>query len=361
MHISELTVDSYRGLIDLELSNLGKVNIIVGENNAGKTSLLEAIQLFCTPTELGLVEVTTQKNTFFDPNHINFEFYENFRYLFPHTPNKRSWYVGMRGVMDSNQIVLSVTGDFNEVHLSETNHFITQKNVDTFSEEVNNLAETPVSAFSGFLDYTCNDIQERGVLFLHEGCFIKKDEVPCILPPVKFISNITHNISNSVSNLLQNENTKEKAVTLLQKYNKNIKDIVSNAQGVFVLETVGRNYIPLGIYGIGMIRTLSILNILTSTKNGIILIDEVETSLHTSVMEDVFQFIIETARELNVQLFLTTHSMEAIDKLLAASGKCLNDVRIVRLKQKAGKTYAQVTSGLEAIKFRENYGMELRG
>ena len=31
---------------NLTMENLGQINIIIGENNSGKTSILEAIQLF---------------------------------------------------------------------------------------------------------------------------------------------------------------------------------------------------------------------------------------------------------------------------------------------------------------------------
>lgn len=42
----EIKIGSYRGLRRVELNNLGHINVIVGANNSGKTSILEAIQLF---------------------------------------------------------------------------------------------------------------------------------------------------------------------------------------------------------------------------------------------------------------------------------------------------------------------------
>ena len=44
--LKRLTIGSYRGLRKLTMENLGQINIIIGENNSGKTSILEAIQLF---------------------------------------------------------------------------------------------------------------------------------------------------------------------------------------------------------------------------------------------------------------------------------------------------------------------------
>lgn len=47
MHdLTEILIKQYRGLINLELKNLNKINIFVGPNNCGKTSILEAISLW---------------------------------------------------------------------------------------------------------------------------------------------------------------------------------------------------------------------------------------------------------------------------------------------------------------------------
>ena len=40
--LKRLTIGSYRGLRNLTMENLGQINIIIGENNSGKTSILEA-------------------------------------------------------------------------------------------------------------------------------------------------------------------------------------------------------------------------------------------------------------------------------------------------------------------------------
>ena len=44
-----IDIKAYRGLKNITLQNLSRVNILVGENNTGKTSILEAIQLLRDP------------------------------------------------------------------------------------------------------------------------------------------------------------------------------------------------------------------------------------------------------------------------------------------------------------------------
>lgn len=50
-HLNNLTIHQFRGLRQLELRELGGVNLLVGVNNAGKTSVLEAISTYCRPLD----------------------------------------------------------------------------------------------------------------------------------------------------------------------------------------------------------------------------------------------------------------------------------------------------------------------
>src|SRR5579863_911637 len=43
--ISSVQIRGYRGFADFEMSGLERVNLLVGTNNSGKTSVLEAIHL----------------------------------------------------------------------------------------------------------------------------------------------------------------------------------------------------------------------------------------------------------------------------------------------------------------------------
>ncbi len=63
---------------------------------------------------------------------------------------------------------------------------------------------------------------------------------------------------------------------------------------------------------------------LTTCENGIVLIDEIENGLHYSVQEEMWKMIFEIAEHLNVQVFATTQSIDAIK----AFGKIVNMMKI---------------------------------
>jgi len=73
--------------------------------------------------------------------------------------------------------------------------------------------------------------------------------------------------------------------------------------------------VPIGSMGEGIWRMLSLAISLSRAKDGIFLIDEIDTGLHFSVMAKLWRFVAETAREFNVQVFATTHSLDCVRSL----------------------------------------------
>src|SRR5258708_14421514 len=71
--------------------------------------------------------------------------------------------------------------------------------------------------------------------------------------------------------------------------------------------------LPLRSLGDGMQRILGIALALVNTTDGILLIDEIENGIHYSVQPELWQLIFQLARRLNVQVFATTHSWDCIE------------------------------------------------
>ena len=49
--LDNVTIDGFRGLRNLRLDELGLINILVGKNDSGKTSVLEALSILCNPLD----------------------------------------------------------------------------------------------------------------------------------------------------------------------------------------------------------------------------------------------------------------------------------------------------------------------
>ena len=86
-------------------------------------------------------------------------------------------------------------------------------------------------------------------------------------------------------------------------------------QGILVGQKGAQLRLPIGSYGDGMRRLLAISLALVSTKNGCLLIDEIDTGLHWTVMEDMWLLVVEAAQRYDIQVFATTHSHDCIEGL----------------------------------------------
>ena len=70
--------------------------------------------------------------------------------------------------------------------------------------------------------------------------------------------------------------------------------------------------VPITSYGEGLQRIFEIALSFAYCKNGVLLIDELETAIHYSLLVNFTKFIQELAVKFNVQVFITSHSKECI-------------------------------------------------
>ena len=86
-----------------------------------------------------------------------------------------------------------------------------------------------------------------------------------------------------------------------------------------------------------------------SLKGKRILIDEIEIGIHYSKMKDFWVNIFNICKELDVQLFATTHSQECIEAYVEASKEVgEKDIRLIRLQGNKDKS-------IKAIYYKEEY------
>ncbi|EPX56600.1 hypothetical protein D187_007942 [Cystobacter fuscus DSM 2262] len=85
--------------------------------------------------------------------------------------------------------------------------------------------------------------------------------------------------------------------------------------GIFVKLAHSEQRVPIGSLGAGSKRLLVLAMNLVKSAGGYVLLDEIDTGLHYSVMVKMWEFVIETARRLNIQVFATTHSLDCIQAL----------------------------------------------
>jgi len=101
-----------------------------------------------------------------------------------------------------------------------------------------------------------------------------------------------------------------------------IKDLeILSRQGIrptLFVQHKHTGFTPLSALGDGIRRVLAMATSIASVRGGLLLIDEIETAIHKDALTRVFEWLVQACKHFDVQLFATTHSLEAIDAILAA-------------------------------------------
>lgn len=77
-------------------------------------------------------------------------------------------------------------------------------------------------------------------------------------------------------------------------------------------------------------------------------------------MNKIFSWILSTAVKLNIQLFITSHSKEAIEKVLKCDPTLQDKMNLYTLYKKDDSTLTRKLSCYEAIEAMDDYDIEVR-
>lgn len=118
--------------------------------------------------------------------------------------------------------------------------------------------------------------------------------------------------------------------------------------------------VPIGSMGDGLKRLLVLSVNLVTSAGGFLFVDEIDTGLHYSVIAKMWHLIIETATRLDVQVFASTHSLDCIQALAEVCEKVPHlgaEVSVHRAQEGASATVRYSANDLAlAIK----HEMEIR-
>ena len=287
-HFTKLCIDRYRKLQNLEITNLSKVNIFVGANNKGKTTVLEAFYLLSQLNNLNAfleLEKFRSKTENIDPVFIDKNFTEG---------------INIVAIFDDSQYDIKLSketindNDFDKTGYISTITEIAQINKDTFENKIH--------------------------LFSNKDSVLNSDDKIQKLCPATFTSPYRYNselLKTAHSSLIESKDFDKVLRFIKKNLDSSIEKIelvsINNLNRFMVTSTKNDKAIDITKYGEGLQRIFEIILLMIYSKGGIICIDEIDSAIHKSLLIKFTKFIQELADQYNVQVFLTTHSKECID------------------------------------------------
>jgi len=330
--ISSIQIEGYRGFQHFEMEGLGRLNLLVGTNNSGKTSVLEALHLLTSRGDpMALWQLLWRRGERLpgerNPRHVTPEL--DVSHLF----------TGHEAHVGSN-FTLSAKNETPERHVTFTIGELSQKKREELlaSGEASPITSRLVLRIKGVPPAPVSTLSLTRALGISPDVF---EAPPRRLrrragteeSPSQFITTESLDSDDLVSlwdkvALTPSENLVLRA---LQFLDHDIERIAaqSSAQayfqtrGGFIIKRSGNEQpIPIGSMGDGMWRMLAMAIAITQCKGGVLLVDEIDTGLHYTVMSDMWRLIFGAAKDLDVQVFATTHSFDCIHSLASV---CLSD------------------------------------
>jgi len=359
--IKSIKINGYRGFSSFELSGLQPLTLLVGTNNSGKTSALEALFLLASQG---------------DPFSI-------WRVLW-----RRSERLQERQ-QSSPYPELDVSHLFTGHELHINSHFSLEAQNDSPGRalhftivEISEEARPPVPTREGVLVPSRIGLQIKGknganitIPLSRQGGFtsetleaprrlrrrIAEEEIPPqFITAESFTGNELLALWDTVS-LTPNEERVLRALRILEPSIERMAATatpppdyygnVSNQRGGFRVKFKNiERPVPIGSMGDGIWRLMVMAIVISQCKDGVLLIDEIDTGLHYSVMTEMWRLIFGAASDLNVQVFATTHSYDCVKSLAElcySDPKAASAVTLQRIEKGASKAVPYTAKEIE--------------
>lgn len=337
--LSTLTLQDYKFFEDgFSIGNFNRINIFAGNNNSGKTSILEAIHLLCHLNDFnGLIDLYKRRGKFHQQLPV--------QWLSDKMPPK--WTI--RGSFDDKDCLLNLTKSHTDSSVIDKTNYISSLNIHT----------------------SFNDTPSNTKVILKKGKepYELQYEHNTRLCNIVFSSPFSFTDRTILEHYYNVASDKGAIRTIIQFIRQEIDASIEDIQRVgsgqdfrFNVTFQDQQKRPLDLteFGDGLQRIFHISLMIVAAQYGIICIDEIENAIHHNLLVQFTEFIQKLAHEYHVQIFASTHSQECIQAFFDNHYK---NEEITGFRLERQEKNIQVTKA-EGVGFKvliEDFGLDLRG
>jgi len=317
--LRRVNIENYRGFQSYRMEGLTTVNLLVGRNNSGKTALLEAVHFLASDGDPAVLLAAASRREEVASGGREERLLPDVSHFF----HGHDIAPGSRFTLASDQDVPPVTVE--AVPLGDLD-----SDAELFED-----ARAVSSAFALKIQGGRHGARaEPAVLLSEEGALlVDPRRLPWRYPgkerrngpPAAFIApdSIGPVSLGTMWNHVLRGKQEGKVREAMRILEPDLEDIVLQAgepmyrsyaggSGVLVSFRGHQRRVPLGSTGDGMRRLLALSVSLIHARNGYLMIDEIDTGLHYSIMAKMWELVVRTARQSNIQVFATTHSADCV-------------------------------------------------
>ena len=318
--INDFGIANFRSLRDLKIEEPRLLNILIGRNDVGKTSVLEAIFLV---TGIDVIELPIQIQNL---RGLLVSDFRDLAYLFNNLNTERSIVLtaALENPEESRTLTISASGHSTE-HVPVTQRIEkrgTRNHSEYESDNSGAVLKTSVHKAHS-LHYDAKISRGRNAAPFDFGGRINVrsaenietskwglDNNSDFTLPAALLRPRTNYTSSLIADVIVNKEADD-LVKILRDTNFNISSLAVKDHTVFVDCGLER-MMPINMFGDGLVRAIGILAHCIRGQIRVLLIDEIESGLHYTTMTVFLSILIKLAERAGVQIFATTHSIDVL-------------------------------------------------
>ncbi len=358
-------IHNFRNFEELILPSLRRVNLIVGKNSVGKSTLLEAIALYLSGGDENCFRKLLQSrgdNLSYNPQNGETQESVKNRFLsFFHNWTENYSKDFCIKLAEQKEDPLTI----HQVYIRDRqiNGIPNGEALSVYHQEDLDNANDLVPVTTGGLKSQGSSGNINIIRYDHPHPFIIKPYKSApyqMVHTAEFRSTINAQLYDKIT-LSPLEKYVVKALNIINSNIERISFVTEEHQGrrvpVVSLKDSGR-IVHLYSMGDGLNRVLTIILSLLNAKDGILLLDEFETGLHYSAQKPLWDIIFMLAEELNIQVFVTSHSSDCLKTFTKSN---INDQGLlIRLEQRKSGIVPVCYKDNQDIIFAAENNIELR-
>ena len=336
--VEVVTLERFRLFRTLSVRGLGRVNLITGKNNTGKSSLLEGLRILATGAALDVLQdIVRHREELVTDAASGLVARSEFRFsgLFHGFPElsdgSEPLVISSRNGAKGTQITAHVSWFSPERGRDGDLTFEERSPDDPEGEPYLVIATDDAMRFHRLeAPSTSLELHKRGATAPGRGC--------------RFVGPYSGASTDELGKLWDGvaiSDDEQVVVEALQVIDPHISKVAmvggESPRGQRTAIVRADNFarpVPLRSFGDGMNRLFSIILSLVNCRDTIMLIDEFENGLHHTVQLDAWRIVFRLARSLDVQVFATTHSWDTIRAFQQAAREVTDTGVLIRLTRR---------------------------
>lgn len=372
--LRDLRILDFRGLRQLTLSGLGRVNLVVGTNNCGKTSVLEAMSLLSARgTAASLWQVLSRQGEFVDHAEQQLDVAQiihgrelavGHRFQILGFDTDGSYHKMSGFFVVSDMTFKDVEDDDGSDEVTTPTALTEPLTLQLEWRQGPSLEELELPIATVRLPITrSGGVQDRRMLTTRDFTAAADARRPVFFIPTNGLTRdqVVSMFERIV--LTPDEATVLRAVRTIEPTIERIASIGTQGRrggrggrGGLAMMVAGQR-VPAGSMGDGLWRLLGVALAMVQARGGVLLVDEIDTGLHYSVLVDMWRLVLETARSLDIQVFATTHSRDCYEALAVVADPGRTEISLQRIER--GRVEAVAFTESEIRQAAER-GLEVR-